>query len=396
MVISSLVDFEDDLLWGFFVFLMAKDLCALSQTCKRFSDKCMTCAVGSTPPGCRTTPVEVGMWSVVDETARRWLSTMCSLQEQKWVPRLSSRGVESWTKMMHDVETLRCATRCFCRFSHNLFQLENGGAVVSRCQQPTNQNTQDYNIPSIAATGAVMRAGKHYVEFWILNTFPLYIGVMPARWNVEQGEIQETGGCFYFTPTGYRRSPLNRNTDYSDFEPWDGQQRAKKGDRVGLLLDSDKGTLTIFRNGYRLGDIADDLHDEYIWAVVLYKKSAVQINTVSLKHAIQESIYRELLVQLRSYEPWARNYANVVLVNRLQGYAERLQIPLCSDEQIVLMNEVETAKETQRLFLELGKHLTLNSQVLNLEEDFYVEKLEELRKIRDGIYAEIRRIETGM
>eukprot|EP01046_Picozoa_sp_COSAG06_P037080 COSAG06_NODE_4150_length_4519_cov_3.696045_5_plen_84_part_00 len=40
-------------------------------------------------------------------------------------------------------------------------------------------------------------------------------------------------------------------------------------DRIGLLLDLDQGTMTVYKNDERLGVMATGLRGEYSWAVSL-------------------------------------------------------------------------------------------------------------------------------
>jgi hypothetical protein len=42
-----------------------------------------------------------------------------------------------------------------------------------------------------------------------------------------------------------------------------------EGDRVGLLLDLDQGSMTVYKNDERLGVMATSLSGEYSWAVTL-------------------------------------------------------------------------------------------------------------------------------
>ena len=71
------------------------------------------------------------------------------------------------------------------------------------------------------------------------------------------------GHCFYETYHG---------AHYPAPYEWEGMQGAKEeGDRVGLLLDLDQGTMTAYKNDKRLGVMATGLSGEYCWAVSLYK-----------------------------------------------------------------------------------------------------------------------------
>ena len=62
--------------------------------------------------------------------------------------------------------------------------------------------------------------------------------------------------------TGHRRvSPAP-----SDRYDWDGRQAARQGDRIGLLLDLEEGTLTVYKNGERLGVISREMQGRFCWA----------------------------------------------------------------------------------------------------------------------------------
>ena len=43
----------------------------------------------------------------------------------------------------------------------------------------------------------------------------------------------------------------------------------ERGDRIGLLLDLDQGSMTVYKNDERLGVMATGLSGEYSWAVSL-------------------------------------------------------------------------------------------------------------------------------
>ena len=43
-----------------------------------------------------------------------------------------------------------------------------------------------------------------------------------------------------------------------------------EGGTIGLLLDLDEGTLTVYKNGRRLGVMKDGLSGEYCWYTSIY------------------------------------------------------------------------------------------------------------------------------
>ena len=45
----------------------------------------------------------------------------------------------------------------------------------------------------------------------------------------------------------------------------------EEGDRIGLLLDLDQGSMTVYKNDERLGVMATGLSGEYSWAVSMYR-----------------------------------------------------------------------------------------------------------------------------
>jgi hypothetical protein len=49
------------------------------------------------------------------------------------------------------------------------------------------------------------------------------------------------------------------------------QGAMKEGDHIGLLLDLDQGSMTVYKNDERLGVMATGLSGEYCWAVSLWQ-----------------------------------------------------------------------------------------------------------------------------
>ena len=48
---------------------------------------------------------------------------------------------------------------------------------------------------------------------------------------------------------------------------WPGRRGCNQGDRVGLTLDLDKGTMSVSRNGELLGVMQSGLRGQFRWAV---------------------------------------------------------------------------------------------------------------------------------
>jgi hypothetical protein len=230
----------------------ATDLLHLAVACRRFALKC----IAPPPPraaassGAAAAAAAAEMWSIAEEVARRWIAD-CTEQERGWVPR---RGRESWLGLMWEVESLRRGT-VFGR-SHEGMTLSEGGARVTR-------GAEDASFCRTTASKAIMRAGRHYAQFTVVRGNFIMIGVIRPGWDVEGGQDAHAvdGHCFYNTFNG-RRCPGYRD--------WEGVQGAREeGDRIGMLLDLDLGSMTVYKNDERLGVMATGLSGEYSWAVTL-------------------------------------------------------------------------------------------------------------------------------
>ena len=211
----------------------AKDLLALAIAVpRRFSNKCIAAPqrTASGAAAVATTEQQAEMWSIIEEAARHWIAT-CTDQERGWVPR---RGRESWLGLMWEVEVLR-RSAVFGR-SHELITLSEGGSVATKGEVGDQQRA--------AASKAVMRAGCHYAQFTVVSSQAgsMFFGVIRPGWDVEGGQYAEyvDGHCFYDTYYGER---------YPGSRHWEGMEGAMQdGERIGLLLDLDLGTMTVYKN----------------------------------------------------------------------------------------------------------------------------------------------------
>eukprot|EP01046_Picozoa_sp_COSAG06_P049167 COSAG06_NODE_7511_length_2479_cov_8.699580_4_plen_297_part_00 len=242
----------------------ATDLLHLAVACRRFALKCIAApppprAAASASAAAAAAAAE--MWSIAEEVARRWIATGTE-QERGWVPR---RGRESWLGLMWEVESLRRGT-VFGR-SHEGMTLSEGGARVTR-------GAGGASFCRTTASKAIMRAGRHYAQFTVVRGTAMFFGVIRPGWDVEGGQDAHRvdGHCFYYTHSGTR---------YPGARDWKGKQSAEEeGDRIGLLLDLDQGTMTVYKNDERLGVMVTGLSGEYSWAVTLWGQ--VMADTLTL------------------------------------------------------------------------------------------------------------------
>lgn len=246
---------------------------------------------GGTDDGVTRLPPE--RWSIASEAARRWLAG-CPAAERGWVPK---RPGDCWLGLMHELQRLRLPP--LFTHKHRNVELSQGGAVATKYSGPSRGNgwcaavvgglsvvgsTSGDTTPKMHQCGVRMRAGRHFAQFSQCGGRQknFFVGLIQPdsrsvayRWDLQK----DCASCFYHSSSG-KRWPGN--------DGWEGMQAAEVQEgtglavRIGLLLDLDAGTLTIFKNSQRLGVMATDLSGEYYWAVsLLYPSTAVCIETAA-------------------------------------------------------------------------------------------------------------------
>ena len=153
-----------------------------------------------------------------------------------------------------------------------------------------------------AFSNNILRAGKHYVSFTpLVDSKSFMMGIMrPGLANqnakgypfgrsflqnfnrdIRHGERNNNVNCcFYDSYDGVCYSgdwfESSRNGTVSD-AAWDGRESMSSGDEIGLLLDLDEGTLSVYKNGGKLGIMKRGLAGQYCWVVSLLKGTGVTI-----------------------------------------------------------------------------------------------------------------------
>ncbi|EJK58233.1 hypothetical protein THAOC_21661 [Thalassiosira oceanica] len=170
---------------------------------------------------------------------------------------------------------------------------------------------------STAVSGHVMRGGRHFVEFTITNANRqgapfVYLGVirpvsltyeidLEADWRGSVNPVCVTSRydpavseklisqrtakwgdsnihcCSYFSLDGRcRRTDWGTNVTGSE---WHGREGLRGSGTIGLLLDLDEGTLSVFKNNRRLGAMNEGgLSGEYCWFVSAISTCAVSMS----------------------------------------------------------------------------------------------------------------------
>ena len=241
----------------------ANSLLCFALACTRVGARTVCAGIcARDAPGCRPfsrqQPAATEMWSLADEAARQWLRGRSDI-EHEWTPR---RGCESWMGLMNEVQRLRAPPR-FGRVCRGIrVKVEAGGHVVIKNYTWAG----DGNATRTAASTVVMRAGRHFVQFHlregVTNAATTCLGVVRPSWNVETGYNAQykRGNCFIRCADG---------KVFPGYRDWPGMPMMAfaAGDRIGLLLDLDRGEMIVYKNNTPLGIMAAELSGEYCWAV---------------------------------------------------------------------------------------------------------------------------------
>ena len=94
----------------------------------------------------------------------------------------------------------------------------------------------------------------------------MMLGVVRPGWDAEGGvnAFGVDGHCFYCTADGAR---------WPGCHSWERIQAAREqGDRTGMLLDLDQGSMTVWKNDVKVGVmVAKGLSGPLCWAVSMYR-----------------------------------------------------------------------------------------------------------------------------
>ena len=101
-----------------------------------------------------------------------------------------------------------------------------------------------------------MRSGRHFVQFTVTGDAAVYFGAIRPGWGVEgdvmwnddnEGAAHSVGGhCFYGTYDGWSFHLARK-------QAWEGRQAARSGDCIGMLLDLDQGSMTVWKDDVKMG-----------------------------------------------------------------------------------------------------------------------------------------------
>lgn len=266
------------------------DLLRLSLVCQRFRAKTVAdpehrrrWGSGKQPPP--------ELWSVTSEAARRWI-VACPELERDRVPRWS----EDWLALMAELQTLRLPLK-FGR-AHPALRVEIVAVYNNRASQTVQQSwakidnsidVRDHQVSSLTAASKVtMRAGIHFALFTVLAGYSkcTSFGLIRPGYDVvgtRERAFDVDGHCFYQAESG-RHCPGAHEWEGMEphWTPYSGPVSYHAEDPsgiIGMLLNLDAGTMTIFKNEKRLGVMATGLSGEYCWAATLGEGASVCIQS---------------------------------------------------------------------------------------------------------------------
>jgi hypothetical protein len=251
------------------------DLLHLALVCRRYAAKSFG-AASPNPVGAVAAVGPDEWWSLVDESARRWLA-QCSEQEQGWVPR---QHKQTWLSAMRELQVLQQPLTILTSLGMTVVPDDDGSLVVSDVRHlPPNQGE---TLNPFAASTTVMRAGRHYAEFtemWgpdgpdgtdssstgnfgvVPPSCPAAIHQQPPGGDGFLGSLMPDESCFYWAHDGSRFPGYESGNRMIPFG-------ALLGDRIGLLLDLDAGTMHVYNNDRLQGELQNGLSGRsFCWAI---------------------------------------------------------------------------------------------------------------------------------
>ena len=278
---ATLGTLDDDLLIRCASYLDADGLAQLGRTSARF---------GIPHAGQRR--------SLVNESAHQQFRQSATDEERSCLPK-------------HDGESDVSLYRALVSLRQPLCFDELAGLGFSTQENPASVTyTEDHDEWSTAMSGHAMRGGRHFVEFtvtndeswdvnivhlgvirpvplreadWKENVYPMNVSSSCKPAVSEKLRSQRTAKwrgsdvhcCAYYCSTGQCYW-----TDWSNgmrCSEWQGRERLGGSGTIGLLLDLDQGTLSLFKNGRLLGVMKDGLDGEYCWFVTVASSCTIRL-----------------------------------------------------------------------------------------------------------------------
>ena len=175
-----------------------------------------------------------------------------------------------------------------------------GAAYVNEEDKTCIKYDEDGHALANAFSNNIQRAGKHYITFEMVCQTGQYgyagimrpgeanqgIGGLPLYCDFYQNFSRNMGHgdynssvqcCLYGTNTGSSYSSNWVSMSPIVKESWEGSENMRSDSELGMLLDLDEGTLSVYKNGRKLGVMKRGLAGPYCWVVSLRRETQVTI-----------------------------------------------------------------------------------------------------------------------
>ena len=190
-------------------------------------------------------------------------------------------------------------------------QLVGGAVYVNEGDKSEVTRNTTIGYWGTAFSNNILRAGKHYVTFELTmgNEGSFWLGVMrPGQANGNasgtpllkslyqnfsrrfvHGEHNNNAynSCMYNTCGGdCHSSTWNYSLDRGDENEtgdWEGMETLHSDGEIGMLLDLDEGTISVYKNGRFLGVMKRGLAGPYCWVASIYRGKLGTSSSVTIK-----------------------------------------------------------------------------------------------------------------
>ena len=264
-IIIGIDSFSSEIAIRFASYLSSRDLVSLALSCRKF--------------GGSNKNIKSLSLSLVETTARQ---IICNAKQDE---RDNLPANRTYLEKYNELEKYR-GPRVFDHLIGEDISYVDGNKSHVKCT-----DRSQFSMTGIC--NHVMRAGRHYATFTV-GTDRCMIGIVRPLPNWDEKGLESfdphadthhysellrekterwgVSNVHYCSLMGFGRKCWSSWKHSYTSDQWDGRDEAsfKKGEIVGLLLDLDAGTLSVYKNGQRACVMKDGLSGEYCWTVSMW------------------------------------------------------------------------------------------------------------------------------
>ncbi|EJK53440.1 hypothetical protein THAOC_27129, partial [Thalassiosira oceanica] len=227
-------------------------------------------------------------WSLAEEVAREAVSSGRNETEgvRTTLP-LRVGGRTTWLAVLHESETpLKFDTLWGIDIEHQDGRktsviggyYTSGAAIASNYVMCSGIHYAEFHLTECSCIGVVRplnlspdRFANGAFHFHVRNFFGDFLAARTDTWG--RGNVHS---CDYNLKDGLM-SWTNWDDLAETFLEWEGVEGCLSGDTLGMVLNLDEGTLSVYKNNRRLGVMKDGLCGSYCWCVSVWE--AVQLRS---------------------------------------------------------------------------------------------------------------------